>query len=182
MKNFPPEYTEDDIRKLFSNYGRIESLKMNEQIVTDSATGEQKSLGFYAFICYDSEDKNNRQYGPECAERAVLELHNTDEINGIKLEKRLYVKEALPKREREAERLRDTIKYKNSKKRCNLYVKGFSEDSTEEDLRAMFQVYGEIESIRLHPHDKVNTKKHSAFVCFKKPDEASSAKEKLHGT
>ena len=182
VKNFPQEFTEEDIRKLFSEYGRIESLFMKEQTVQDPTTGETKSLGYYAFICYDSEDKSDRQYGPACAERAVLELHNTDEINGIKLEKRLYVKEALPKREREAERLRDTIKYKNSKKRCNLYVKGFSEDATEEDLRRLFDEFGEIESIRLHPHDKVNTKKHSAFVCFKKPDEASSAKEKLHGT
>ena len=140
---------------------------------------KENEKGHYAFICYESEDKSNRQYGPECAERAVLELHNADEVNGIKLEKRLYVKEALPASEREAERRRDTIKYKNSKKRCNLYVKGFPEDATEEDLKAVFEPFGEVESVRLHPVDK--ERKHSAFVCFKKPDEASSAKEKMHG-
>merc|ERR1712110_1000698 len=82
--------------------------------------------------------------------------------------------------DREAERLRDTIKYKNSKKRCNLYVKGFPENCTEEDLRHTWEPFGEIESLRLHPTDK--EKKLYAFVCFKKPDEASSAKEKLHNT
>jgi RNA recognition motif-containing protein len=61
-----------------------------------------------------------------------------------------------------------------------LYVKGFNENTTEEDLRAIFLEYGEIESLRLHPADK--QKKLYAFVCFKKPDEASTAKEKLHNT
>ena len=139
----------------------------------------QNEKGSYAFICYNSDNKSNREYGPACAERAVNELHNADEINGKPLkEKRLYVKEALKKGDREQERRRDTIKYKNSKKRCNLYVKGFPENMTEEDLRQVFEQFGEIESLRLHPADK--EKKLYAFVCFKKPDEASSAKEKLH--
>merc|ERR1712232_1351766 len=169
-KNFPPGFTEADVKALFEQYGRIESLVYKEN-----------DKGSYAFICYNSDDKSNREYGPACAERAVLELHNADEVNGIPLtDKKLYVKEALKKSDREAERLRDTIKYKNSKKRCNLYVKGFPENSTEEDLRKTFEPFGEIESLRLHPTDK--EKKLYAFVCFKKPDEASSAKEKLHNT
>ena len=124
-KNFPPGFTEEDVRKVFEQYGRIESISFKEN-----------EKGSFAFICYNSDDKNDREYGPRCAERAVLELHNADEVNGIPLtDKKLYVKEALKKSDREAERLRDTIKYKNSKKRCNLYVKGFPENCTEEDLR-----------------------------------------------
>jgi len=163
------------VRKVFEEYGRVESLVYS-----------QNEKGSYAFVCYNSDDKNNRQYGPECAERAVLELHNADQVTGLDgktvqlNDKKLYVKEALKKSDREAERLRDTIKYKNSKKRCNLYVKGFPENCTEEDLRHAFEEFGEIESLRLHPTDK--EKKLYAFVCFKKPDEASSAKEKLHNT
>ena len=169
-KNFPQGFTEADVRTLFEKYGRIESLKY-----------EVNEKGSYAFICYNAEDKSDREYGPKCAEAAVNELHNADEINGIQLgEKKLYVKEALKKGDREAERIRETIKYKNSKKRCNLYVKGFSENTTEEDLRALFLEYGDIESLRLHPADK--QKKLYAFGCFKKPDEASTAKEKLHNT
>ena len=112
---------------------------------------------------------------------AVQELNNAEEIDGIPLEKRFYVKEALPATEREAERKRETIKYKNSKKRCNLYVKGFPEEATEEDLRKLFEPFGDVESVRLHPVGE-KVKKHSAFICFRKPDEASSAKEKLHGS
>ena len=169
-KNFPLGFTEEDVKTLFTKYGRIESLQY-----------ETNDKGSYAFICFNSDDKNDREYGPQCAERAVLELHNADEVNGIPLtDKKLYVKEALKKSDREAERLRDTIKYKNSKKRCNLYVKGFPENITEADLQQVFEPFGEIESLRLHPTD--DEKKLYAFVCFKKPDEASSAKEKLHNT
>jgi len=140
-----------------------------------------EQLGNYAFICYGAEDKNDREYGPQCAERAVLELHNADEVLGIPLQdKKFYVKEALKKPEREAERRRETMKYKNSKKRCNLYVKGFPENITEADLAKHFEPYGEIESLKLHPVD--DPKKLYAFVCYKKPDEASSAKEKLHNS
>jgi len=158
------------VRKLFEEYGEVESLVYKEN-----------DKGSYAFVCYNSKDKNDREYGPACAERAVLELHNADAVNGIPLtDKKLYVKEALKKSDREAERLRDTIKYKNSKKRCNLYVKGFPETITEDELGDLFKQFGDIESLRLHPADK--EKKLYAFVCFKKPDEASSAKEKLHNT
>ena len=100
-------------------------------------------------------------------------------MNGIPLpdNKKLYVKEALKRTDREAERRRETIKYKSSKKRCNLYVKGFPETMTEDELRTLFQTYGEIESLKMHPPGE--QKKLYAFVCFKKPDEASSAKENL---
>jgi polyadenylate-binding protein len=169
-KNFPAEWGEAEVRALFEKYGRIESLKF-----------DRNEKGSYAFICYNSEDKGNREYGPECAERAVKELNGADEVNGVQLQdKKLYVKEALKKRDREQERLKETIKYKSSKKRCNLYVKGFPENITEQSLKDLFGAHGEIESLKLHPQGE--GKKLYAFVCFKKPDEASTAKEKLHNT
>ena len=116
-KNFPADWGPEEVRQLFGQYGRIESLHF-----------DRNERGTYAFICYDSDDKNDREYGPKCAERAVQELNGADTVLGIKLvDKKMYVKEFLPKREHEAERLRETIKYKSSKKRCNLYVKGFPE-------------------------------------------------------
>jgi polyadenylate-binding protein len=168
-KNFPLHWEEDKVRELFTQYGRIESLKF-----------DKNEKGSYAFICFNSEDKSLREYGPQCAQKAVEALHNAGEVLGEKLtDKKLYVKEALKKRDREAERLRDTIKYKSSKKRCNLYVKGFPENMTEQGLRDLFSQHGEIESLKLHPPGD-GAKKLYAFVCFKKPDEASTAKEKLH--
>ena len=167
-KNFPDGYTEQQVHDLFSQFGRIESLKY---MVNDK--------GPYAFICFNSEDKMDREYGPRCASEAVAKLNGESTVNGVTLpeNKKLYVKEALKKTDREAERLRETIKYKSSKKRCNLYVKGFPENMPEDDLRKLFAQYGEIESLRMHPPGDV--KKLYAFVCFKKPDEASSAKENL---
>jgi len=44
----------------------------------------------------------------------------------------LYVKPALGKAEREIEKRKDMLRYKNSKKRCNLYVKNFPPATTKE--------------------------------------------------
>ena len=168
-KNFPLNYSEQDVKTLFSQFGRIESMMFMKN-----------DKGPYAFICFNSEDKNDREYGPRCAMEAVAKLNGESHIDGEPLPegKKLYVKEALKKTDREAERLRETIKYKSSKKRCNLYVKGFPENMTEGELHELFSKYGEIESLKMHPSGE-DVKKLYAFVCFKKPDEASSAKEQL---
>lgn len=47
---------------------------------------------------------------------------------------KLYVRPALNKQQREQEKLADTIRYKSSKKRVNLYVKNFPNNWTEEQL------------------------------------------------
>jgi polyadenylate-binding protein len=168
-KNFPENFSEQDVHELFSRYGRIESMKYM-----------RNDKGPYAFICFNSEDKSDREYGPKCAQDAVEKLNGESMINGEPLpdNKKLYVKEALKRTDREAERLRETIKYKSSKKRCNLYVKGFPDTMTEDELRGLFSRFGEIESLKMHPPGD-QQKKLYAFVCFKKPDEASSAKEGL---
>lgn len=44
---------------------------------------------------------------------------------------KLYVKAALSKDERQAEKEKEKLRYKNSKKRCNLYVKNFPPDTSE---------------------------------------------------
>ena len=168
-KNFPEDFEEADARKVFEAYGRIERMLF-----------EKNDKGNFAFVCYAPEDPSDREYGPKCAMEAVQALHNAEVVGGKQLPegKKFYVKEALKKSEREAERKRETIKYKSSKKRCNLYVKGFPENITEQELRDPFSPFGEIESLKLHP--PADQKKLYAFVCFKKPDEASTAKEKLH--
>ena len=43
------------------------------------------------------------------------------------------------------------IRYKNSKKKCNLYVKNFPPEFTSKDLEQYFSPYGEIESIKMFP-------------------------------
>lgn len=161
VKNLPDNWKEDDVRKVFSEAGRISSLyyAMHEN-------------GPYAFICFDAEDKADREYGPKCAEKAVAMFNEKDFGD-----KKLYVKPALKKGDRERELMHETFKYKNSKKRCNLYVKGFPVSTTEQDLLALFAKYGEIESLKLFPAK--DQKSPFAFVCFKTPDQASTAKTQL---
>jgi hypothetical protein len=52
---------------------------------------------------------------------------------------KLVVKHALNKSQRAIEKQRDTIRYKQSKKWCNLYIKNFPESWNEEILTSVFK-------------------------------------------
>lgn len=74
-----------------------------------------------------------------------------EELNGKQIDDKhtLYVREALKKSEREQEKKREMIRYKNSKKRCNLYVKNLSPEVKKEDLEKLFGEHGTIENVRI---------------------------------
>jgi len=133
----------------------------------------EKSASF-AFVCFESDkDPSDKEYGIKAAANAVKELH------GQKIDEQhtLYVKEALKKSERDIEKRKEMLRYKNSKKRCNLYVKNFPPQTTEQELRQLFSQYGNIESIKLFPQEGNAL---YAFVCFEKPEDAFQAKTALH--
>jgi polyadenylate-binding protein len=69
------------------------------------------------------------------------------------------------------------MRYKNSKKRCNLFVKNFPPNTTKEQLEELFGRFGEIENVKLFPKDNEVI---YAFVCFKNPEKATQAKAELH--
>jgi RNA recognition motif-containing protein len=79
----------------------------------------------------------------------------------------------MKKQDREVEKRKEQLRFKNSKKRCNLYVKNFPPNTTEPELRALFEKYGDIESIKLLPKEGEAL---YAFVCYKSPDYAALAK------
>lgn len=83
----------------------------------------------------------------------------------------------MKKSDRNLEKTKASLRYKTSKKRCNLYVKHFPDQYTEEDLQKMFGQYGDIESIKLFKKEQGHP---YAFVCFKQPDSAANAKNALH--
>ena len=158
IKNIPDDWKEPEIRKHFSAFGKIQSL----------FTGSNE-FGMYAFVCYGNDDPMDREYGPNCAREAC------DKMNGATFgDKQLYVKEALKRSDRDKVLAHETLKYKTSKKRCNLFVKNFDPNTTEDDLRNLFSAYGEIESLRLFKAG--DGKNPHAFVCFKTPDVASAVK------
>eukprot|EP00347_Sterkiella_histriomuscorum_P014149 403361976 len=162
IKNFPSNWNKEQIEQIFGKYGTIKSTVIKMDIV--QGTYEEAP---YAFVCY--EDPENKEYGPKCAQNAIT-LENDQEYDGFKL----YVKAALPMTLREQEKKIEQNRFKNYKKGCNLYVKNFPDDTTEEQLQAYFENYGEIESIKLNHKDG---KAVYAFVCYKDPESAAFAKQ-----
>jgi RNA recognition motif-containing protein len=76
---------------------------------------------------------------------------------------------------------REQQRFKNSKKKCNLFVKNFPPELSQEELKQHFVRFGEIESIKILPsHDGQPSTR--AFVCFKQPDSAAYARANLHGS
>lgn len=162
VKNIPQDKSKEDITEMFKPFGHIKSLVI-----------QKNQIGQFAFICYDDPNNQNKEYGPQCAQKAIDEMHDREITPGVKL----CVKHALKKAEREIEKVRETIRYKASKKRCNLYVKNFPNHYTEDDLKNLFKGFGEIENIRL---DKgKNTGNAFAFVCYKEPTDAAKAKQNM---
>jgi hypothetical protein len=65
-------------------------------------------------------------HGPKSVNEACEKLMDKDMGMGPDGKPmKLYIRHFLSKKEREEEKLQETIRYKNSKKRCNLYVKNF---------------------------------------------------------
>jgi polyadenylate-binding protein len=149
--------SEADIKSMFDPFGKIKMMKT-----------VQNDMGQFGFVCY--EDPENKDHGPQSVAKAVEILNG--KLMGEKegKEVKLYVREFLGKEQRAQEKFQEMIRYKNSKKRCNLYVKNFPATWSEEELKTTFQQFGEIERVKLEKGTGKNT---YAFVCFKKPDACS---------
>lgn len=175
VKNFPTSWTEDDLRKMFQEFGTIKSIKVMKM----ERGGVESAFGF---VCF--EDPSDKTKGPQSVQNAIAALNGRKIDGGFEL----YVKEFLPKQTRMIEKSKEMLRFKNSKKRCNLYVRNFPPETTEDDLRNLFSAYGKIESIRLFPDPKKQVSEGEkpqyvyAFVCFENPDHATLAKTQLNQT
>jgi RNA recognition motif-containing protein len=124
VKNIPTSWDEAKLTSVFSIHGNITSAILRSQM-----RGEEESK--YAFVCYGAPkgQENDRDYGANAANEAVTSLDGQTFDGQI-----LYVKPALKKDEREKEKKKEVLRYKNSKKRCNLHVKNFPPTTTKEEL------------------------------------------------
>ena len=165
VKNYPESWNEENIKEAFGKYGPIKSVAVK----SFKLPNEEKEAPF-AFICY--EDPSNKEVGAQAAYRAIEDL-NGKEYEG----KQLYVREALKKKEREQEKTKEQLRFKNSKKRCNLYVKNFPQNTKKEELLELFGKFGQIESLKLMPKEEEAL---YAFVCYASPDQAALAKQQLN--
>eukprot|EP00347_Sterkiella_histriomuscorum_P009662 403340349 len=162
INNFPSNWNKEKIEQIFGQYGTIKSTA----IMMGKVQGTDEEA-LFAFVCY--EDPNNKEYGHKCALNAILQ-EDDKEYDGVKL----YVEDAFTKTLREQEKYREQNRFKYYKKRCNLHIKNFPENTTVEQLKAYFEKYGEIESIKLNHKDGVAV---YAFVCYKSPESAAFAKQ-----
>eukprot|EP00045_Choanoeca_perplexa_P007338 m.66003 g.66003 ORF g.66003 m.66003 type:complete len:567 (-) comp14031_c0_seq1:100-1800(-) len=163
VKELPDDITEEEFVSIFSEFGEISSSKLMKVEGRDN-----KPIGFVAY--------NESSH----AQAAVTKMHEQD-LRGHTL----YVARAQTKAERMALLRREHEKRKRAMQSKyqggNLYVRGFPEDFTEEDLRQAFSSHGTITSIKIAKHED-DSSKGFGFVCFSSNEEAVQAQLELHGT
>jgi polyadenylate-binding protein len=173
IKNFPQDWDEEKIKETFGAYGEITS-----SCVTTDAKGRK-----FAFVNFG---------GSEAALKCVEEMHDKDlrseeekkaaEESEEKEEDiigKLYVQRAITKAER-ARQLKVTSQEKAKPSQgVNLYVKNLDESTDDDALKAMFESFGSISSVRSMTDEKGNCKGFG-FVSFASPDEATKAVTEMH--
>lgn len=164
VKNIPDDWNEASLRKAFEKFGHISSLVLN-----NTPTGK------FAFICYTDPNGKDHTYGPTASSKAVEAMH------GHKLgDKELYVAFAQSQIQRKIEVQKQIINLKQSKKRCNLLVRGFPDSWKDEtDFRRVFEAYGKVENVKVLSTGA--NVPYQAFVCYEEPSQASEAKLNLNG-
>lgn len=163
IKNFPEDFTEEQLREMFEVYGVITSHK-----VMSRDDGKSRGFGFVAF-----ED-------PESAERAVDELNGKELVEG---KQPLFVGRAQKKMERQMELKRKFEQLKierlNRYQGVNLYVKNLDDTIDDDRLRKEFAPFGTITSAKVMMEE--GRSKGFGFVCFSSPEEATKAVTEMNG-
>lgn len=162
VKNLSESVTEEDLMKIFGEYGKTTSV-----VVMKEPDGKSKCFGFVNFE------------NPDDAALAVQEL------NGKKFDdKEWYVGRAQKKSEREQElkgRFEQSIKETADKYQgVNLYLKNLDDSIGDEKLKELFSEFGTITSCKVM-RDPSGISKGSGFVAFSTPEEASRALAEMNG-
>lgn len=154
IKNFPETFKDDDIKKLFEEFGTPTSYK----VITDE-NGISKQFGFCCMATHEE------------AIKAVEGLNGREIKNFVIMCGRAMSKSERSKQlQLQSEKWRN-INYEKFKGR-NLYIKNFDDSVTEEELKEIFSKFGEIETLRVMKDEYGNSKRFG-FVCFKAPEEAN---------
>ncbi|PIA47867.1 hypothetical protein AQUCO_01400454v1 [Aquilegia coerulea] len=151
IKNLDTSIDNRTLNDIFAAYGTVLSCKVEKD-----SNGESKG---YGFVQFEQE---------EASEKAIKSL------NGMLInDKPVYVAQHVRRQERN--------QANGSQKFTNVYVKNFSETTTDEDLKKVFGNYGSITSA-IVMRDGTGSSKGFGFVNFQNPDDAAIAVEKLNGT
>ncbi|KCV72336.1 hypothetical protein H696_01730 [Fonticula alba] len=170
VKHYPSTFTEDDLVELFSPFGTITSLC----IARDEKTEKPRGFAFVNFETY------------EMANSALEALHNKKEFpaeDGDDKPMKLFVSEFQSRstRVQALKTVRDARLAQNKRQfaRCNLYVRGFPDTFTVEDLNAVFSKFGDIISSDI-PKNPDGTSRCFGYVCMHNSEAATEAIKNLH--
>ncbi|XP_051139579.1 polyadenylate-binding protein 5-like [Andrographis paniculata] len=151
IKNLDSSIDTKALHETFSTFGNILSCKVE----LDS---DGRSKG-YGFVQFDKE---------ESAENAIKRL------NGMLInDKQVYVGKFIRRQERNKE--------KGLPKFTNVYVKNFSEKTTDEELKKMFERFGPITSA-IVMKDANGKSRSFGFVNYENNNDAAAAVEYFNGT
>ncbi|XP_059110898.1 polyadenylate-binding protein 4 isoform X4 [Peromyscus eremicus] len=161
IKNFGEEVDDDNLKELFSQFGKTLSVK-----VMRDPSGKSKGFGF---VSYEKHEDANK---------AVEEM-NGKEMSG----KAIFVGRAQKKVERQAELKRKFEQLKQERisryQGVNLYIKNLDDTIDDEKLRKEFSPFGSITSAKVMLED--GRSKGFGFVCFSSPEEATKAVTEMNG-
>ncbi|KAK8948601.1 Polyadenylate-binding protein 2 [Platanthera zijinensis] len=162
VKNLAESTSEDDLVKVFGDFGKITSL-----IVMRERDGKSKCFGFVNFE------------NPDAAARAV------NELSGKKFdEKEWYVGKAQKKSDREMElkgNLEPSIKENVEKYQgLNLFLKNLDDNIGDEKLKELFSKFGTITSCKVM-REPNGASRGSGFVAFSTAGEACLALSEMNG-
>ncbi|XP_027781481.2 polyadenylate-binding protein 4 isoform X6 [Marmota flaviventris] len=161
IKNFGEEIDDENLKELFSQFGKTLSVK-----VMRDPSGKSKGFGF---VSYEKHEDANK---------AVEEM-NGKEISG----KVIFVGRAQKKVERQAELKRKFEQLKQERisryQGVNLYIKNLDDTIDDEKLRKEFSPFGSITSAKVMLED--GRSKGFGFVCFSSPEEATKAVTEMNG-
>jgi len=158
IKHFNKELSEEVVRSVFEQFGKIVSFLFRK----DESTGEGKG---FAFCAYENHDEAVRAEDLHGKEHEICAPGKT-----------LYVARAQKKSERRRV-IENKIKEQRAQfaKYTNFYVKHLDDDITSERLREVFSQFGEIVSAKVMTNPGTNTSRGFGFVCFKERRDAFMA-------
>jgi len=173
IKNIPEKYTKlDELKKLFSKFGKITFSKMFKD-----------NDRYFAIIMYSDADSAHKA---------------KEELNDKKLDEKdelpLYVDSLQKKSERKrmltTKIIENNNKLNQENKDCNLYVKNLPRELTEEKMKEIFSKVGEVKSVKIDKYilqTKVNGEnvdiidsRGFGYVCYTNADDAKKAIEEFN--
>ncbi|CAN6687787.1 unnamed protein product [Malus baccata var. baccata] len=162
VKNLSESTTEEDLKKVFSEFGITTS-----EVVMRDGDGKSKCFGFVNF------------------EKADDAARAAEALNGMKFDdKEWYVGKAQKKSERENElkqRFEQSMKEAADKYQgANLYVKNLDDTIADDKLQELFSPFGTITSCKVM-RDPSGISRGSGFVAFSTPEEANRALLEMNG-